>query len=415
MSCSENTILRVESLSKEFRRYKSEWHRVAHLMGMGVKPIEVHHVMKGISFCVGSGEAVGIVGRNGAGKSTLLKIITGTLNPTEGFVQIAGRVSAILELGMGFHPDLTGRQNVYHSAGLMGYTPAQISEKIDEIEEFAEIGEYFDEPVRMYSSGMQMRVAFAVATAWRPDILIVDEAMSVGDIYFQHKSFSRIKEYREMGTSLLLVSHDRAAIQAVCDRAILLDDGAVLKDSDPEEVMDYYNALIAAKEEEDEEHIEQVRSEDGRLMTLSGDRSVILKSIKLLNSEDNEIEMVSVGERITLEITIEVVKSVDELVLGYMIKDRLAQAVFGTNTHFMDRVIYSPEEGRVLRYRFTFDADMGPGTYSVNTSAHAGYSHVQGNYFWLDNALVFEVVNVDKSGFVGLAWLPPQLEVEDVK
>ncbi len=414
MSCSE-AILRVESLSKEFRRYKSEWHRVAYLLGFRVKPLEVHRVLKRVSFCVRSGEAVGVVGRNGAGKSTLLKIITGTLNPTEGFVEISGRVSAILELGMGFHPDLTGRENVYHSAGLMGFTPQQIDEKIDEIEAFAEIGDYFDEPVRTYSSGMQMRVAFAVATAWRPDILIIDEAMSVGDIYFQHKSFARIKEYRELGTSLLLVSHDRAAIQAVCDRAVLLDDGVVIKDGDPEEVMDYYNALIAAKEEEEEENIKQIRSSDGRLMTLSGDGSVKLNSIRLLNIEDNEIEIVSVGERVTLEITIEILKSVDELVLGYMIKDRLAQAVFGTNTYFMDRVIYSPEVGKVFKYRFTFDANMGPGHYSINTSAHAGYTHVQGNYFWLDNALVFEVVNVDKSGFVGLAWLPPKLEVEDVK
>ncbi len=415
MSCDENTILRVENLSKEFNRYKSEWHRVAHLMGMGIKPVEVHHVLKDITFCIKSGEAVGVVGRNGAGKSTLLKIITGTLNPTEGIVEYSGRVAAILELGMGFHPDLTGRQNVYYSAGLMGFTPAQIDEKIDEIEAFAEIGEYFDEPVRMYSSGMQMRVAFSVATAWRPDILIIDEAMSVGDMYFQHKSFSRIKEYRELGTSLLLVSHDRAAVQAVCDRAILLDNGVIVKDSDPEEVMDYYNALIAAKEDEDEENIEQIRSEDGRLMTLSGDGSIKLKNIELLNSEGETIEIVAVGERVSLEITIEVVRSVDELVLGYMIKDRLAQAVFGTNTHFMDRVIYSPKQDRIIKYRFSFDANMGPGTYSVNTSAHAGFTHVQGNYFWLDNALVFEVVNVNKSGFVGLAWLPPQLEVEDVE
>ena len=415
MSCNENAILHVESLSKDFSRYKSEWHRVAHLMGMSIKPIEVHHVLQNINFCVRSGEAVGVVGRNGAGKSTLLKIITGTLNPSEGFVEYRGRVAAILELGMGFHPDLTGRQNVYHSAGLMGFTPTQIDEKIDEIEAFAEIGEYFDEPVRMYSSGMQMRVAFSVATAWRPDILIIDEAMSVGDMYFQHKSFSRIKEYREMGTSLLLVSHDRAAIQAVCDRAILLDGGVIVKDSDPEEVMDYYNALIASKEEEDEHTIEQIRSEDGRLMTLSGDGSIKLTNIALFNSEGKEIEIVAVGEKVTLEITIEVIRSVDELVLGYMIKDRLAQAVFGTNTHFMDRVIYSPDVGRIIKYSFTFDLNMGPGHYSVNTSAHAGFTHVQGNYFWLDNALVFEVVNVDKSGFVGLAWLPPKLEVEDVK
>ena len=413
MSCN-NIILRVESLKKEFRRYKSEWHRVAHLMGFGIKPIEVHQVLKGISFSVGQGESIGIVGRNGAGKSTLLKIITGTLNPSEGFVQYSGRVSAILELGMGFHPDLTGRENVYHSAGLMGFTPAQISEKIDEIEAFAEIGEYFDEPVRMYSSGMQMRVAFSVATAWRPDILIVDEAMSVGDLYFQHKSFSKIKEYREMGTSLLLVSHDRGAIQAVCDRAILLDDGMVVKDSNPEEVMDYYNALIATKEDEEIKEIKQIRSESGVLQTLSGDNRVGLESVKLLNSENEEIEIVAVGEKVILEIDIKVKESVEDLVLGYLIKDRLSQTVFGTNSYFLDEVIYSPKIDNIIKYRFTFNANIGVGSYSLTLSAHSGHSHVEGNYFWIDNAIIFEVVNVDKKEFIGLAWIPPELEVKNV-
>jgi len=409
-------VLRVESLSKVFRRYSSEWHRIGAIAGLGIKPVEVHRVLQGINFAISRGEAIGIVGRNGAGKSTLLKIITGTLNPSEGFVQIAGRVSAILELGMGFHPDLSGRQNVYHSAGLMGFTPDQIAEKIDEIESFAEIGEYFDEPVRVYSSGMQMRVAFAVATAWRPDILIVDEALSVGDSYFQHKSFKRIREFREMGTSLLIVSHDKAAIQAVCDRAILLEKGQILKDGAPEEVLDYYNALIAVKEEEEEEGIaiEQIRTEDGRIATLSGDMRVKLRKIALYNRKEEEIEIVSVGERVTLKIVIELVEEVDELVLGYMIKDRVGQAVFGTNTFFMERVLLRPEVGRVLEYRFSFDMNLGPGSYSFNTSAHAGSSHVAGNYFWLDNALIFEVVNVDKNGFIGVAWLPPELEIEDV-
>jgi len=415
MSYSNPALLEVKHLSKEFKEYQSEWHRILHLLGLPFEPKEVHKVLKNINFRVGKGEAVGIVGRNGAGKSTLLKIITGTLNPTEGSVEMRGRVSAILELGMGFHPDLTGRENVYHSAGLMGYSPVEISQKIKDIEEFADIGDYFDEPVRVYSSGMQMRVAFAVATAWRPDLLIVDEALSVGDLYFQHKSFGKIKEYREQGTSLLIVSHDRGAIQAVCDRAILIEKGEILKDSDPEEVMDYYNALIAAKEEEDEANIEQVKSDDGRLMTLSGDKRVVLNSIRLLNSKDEEIEVVAVAQRVKLEITVEVKEPIDELVLGYMIKDRLAQAVFGTNTHMLGETIYSPEVGKVFKYIFEFDANMGPGHYSINTSAHVGVSHVMGNYFWLDNALIFEVVNMDKKDFIGLAWLPPKLEIIDVK
>ena len=151
---------------------------------------------------------------------------------------------------MGFNPDLTGRSNVLHTGGMMGFTNQQMLEKMAEIEDFAEIGEYFDQPVRVYSSGMQMRVAFAVATAFRPEILIVDEALSVGDNYFQHKSFARIKQFQKEGTTLLIVSHDKGAIQTLCNRAILLSNGSVLKDGSPEEVFDYYNAIIADKEGE---------------------------------------------------------------------------------------------------------------------------------------------------------------------
>ena len=224
------SLLSVQGLGKAFRSYRSEWHRFARWFGLSVKPREEHWVLRHVSFDIEPGEAIGIVGQNGAGKSTLLKMITGTLKPTEGQVQIHGRIAAILELGMGFNPELTGRQNVHHAAGLMGFTPEQIDAALPDIEAFAEIGDYFGEPVRTYSSGMQMRVAFAVATAWRPEILIVDEALSVGDSYFQHKSFDRIREFQEQGTTLLIVSHDRGAIQSLCDRAILLESGTVIKD-----------------------------------------------------------------------------------------------------------------------------------------------------------------------------------------
>ncbi len=412
MSCS-NKLLRVDNVGKVFKQYKSEWHRIASLAGLGIKPVEVHRVLNSISFSVGRGEAVGVIGQNGAGKSTLLKIITGTLKPSEGFVQLEGRVSAILELGMGFHPDLTGRQNVYHSAGLMGFTPSQIDEVIDEIEAFAEIGEYFDEPVRVYSSGMQMRVAFAVATAWRPELLIVDEALSVGDAYFQHKSFKKIREFREMGTSLLLVSHDRGAIQAICDRAVLIDGGKLVKDGEPEEVVDYYNAIIAKKEDKST-NIIQTKRDDGKVMTFSGDKRVILKSIEL-KKDGNSVEIVGVGERVTLVICVEVLENIDELVLGYMIKDRLGQSIFGTNTYYLKNTIEHVKSGQQVEFKFDFIANLGSGSYSVTTSAHSGHTHIADNYFWIDNAFVFEVVNLNKDEFVGLAWLPPKLEVNYVR
>lgn len=173
---------------------------------------ELHWVQQGLNFEVRAGEAVGIIGMNGAGKSTLLKMIVGTTQPTTGSVEMTGRVAALLELGMGFHPDFTGRQNAIMAGQLLGMSVEEILTLMPDIEAFAEIGEYIDEPVRVYSSGMQVRLAFAVATARRPDVLIVDEALSVGDAYFQHKSFDRIREFRKRGTTLLIVSHDKQAI-----------------------------------------------------------------------------------------------------------------------------------------------------------------------------------------------------------
>ncbi|MDF3197106.1 ABC transporter ATP-binding protein [Pseudomonas sp. 1912-s] len=233
-------LLSVSHLGKAYRVYASEFQRIGRWFGLPIKPSEEHWVMKDVSFSIRPGESIGIVGQNGAGKSTLLKMITGTLQPSEGSVQVNGRIAAILELGMGFTPELTGRQNVFHSAGLMGFSVAQIAEAMPEIEAFAEIGEYFDEPVRTYSSGMQMRVAFAVSTAFRPDLLIVDEALSVGDSYFQAKCFKRIKQYREEGMTLILVSHSADDIVRHCERAILLKNGRVAFDGPSREVTNRY-------------------------------------------------------------------------------------------------------------------------------------------------------------------------------
>ncbi|MGL4220012.1 MAG: ABC transporter ATP-binding protein, partial [Shewanella sp.] len=242
-------MITVNRLGKAYKQYPTRWSRLAEWILPGKKPRHsLKWVMQDVSFTVRPGEAVGIIGINGAGKSTLLKMITGTTQPTTGSISLQGRVAALLELGMGFHPDFTGRQNVYVAGQLLGLTMAEISRLMPDIEAFAEIGEYINSPVRVYSSGMQMRLAFSVATAVRPDILIVDEALSVGDAYFQHKSFERIREYSKQGTTLLIVSHDKQAIQSICNRAILLNAGRVAMEGDPEAVMDYYNALLADRQ-----------------------------------------------------------------------------------------------------------------------------------------------------------------------
>ncbi|AQL36105.1 ABC transporter ATP-binding protein [Pseudomonas syringae] len=401
------SLLSVKNLGKAYRVYASEFQRIGRWFGIPTKPSEEHWVLKHISFSIEPGEAIGIVGQNGAGKSTLLKMITGTLQPTEGNVQVNGRIAAILELGMGFTPDLTGRQNVFHAAGLMGFSGEQINEVIDEIEAFAEIGEYFDEPVRTYSSGMQMRVAFAVATAIRPEILIVDEALSVGDSYFQHKSFDRIREFQQQGTTLLIVSHDRGSIQALCNRAILLEKGTVIKDGKPEEVMDFYNALIAEKENAT---VQLRELEDGSVQTRSGSGEATIGPVSLHNAAGEHIEYVSVGEPVSLHINAQVNSAIPELVVGYLIKDRLGQPVYGTNTHHMGCKVADLQAGESLDYSFNFAANLGVGSYSVAVALHTTDSHLSRNYEWVDLTLVFNVVNISQNEFVGLAWLPPVVE-----
>jgi len=402
--------IRVNNLGKAYRQYQSRWGRLLEWLSPSKRP---HHhlkwVLQDISFEVSPGEAVGIIGINGAGKSTLLKLITGTSKPTTGEVQIIGRVAALLELGMGFHPDFTGRQNVHMAGQLIGLTSEEITRLMPEIEAFAEIGDYIDMPVRVYSSGMQMRLAFSIATCKRPDVLIVDEALSVGDAYFQHKSFNRIRSFGEQGTTLLIVSHDKSAIQAICNRAILLKDGSVAMQGDPETVMDYYNALIADIENS---KVEQVATEDGRTQTVSGTGEAAVSEIGLYNAAGEKIEVVRVGEPVELRIAVRVNRNIESLVLGYGIKDRLGQVMYGTNTWHTRQIIQAPKAGESYTFSINFPANFGVGSYSIQTALVDRETHLTANYEWRDLAAVFSVVNVDKFVFVGSLWNEPVIKIE---
>lgn len=404
------SLININNISKSFRTYRSEWHRFARWFGLVVKPTEEQRVLRHIDFKILPGEAIGIVGQNGAGKSTLLKIITGTLQPTEGQVQVNGRIAAILELGMGFNPELTGRQNVRHAAGLMGFGRPQIDAAMPDIETFAEIGEYFDEPVRTYSSGMQMRVAFAVATAWRPEILIVDEALSVGDAYFQHKSFAKIFSFRKQGTTLLIVSHDRNAIQTLCNRAVLLEKGSIIKDAATEEVFDFYNALIAEKENST---IEVKKLDDGKTQTSSGTGEARVEELNLFNVDGKMVEYIGVGDQIELRVRVKVYHSIETLVFGYSIKDRLGQVIFGTNTWHTEQVIRNPEPGDEYLFVIALPPNLGVGSYSIQTALVDRDTHLTANYEWRDMALVFNVVNINKIYFEGCLWSEPSIFIEN--
>ena len=399
----------VSKLGKAYRQYPTRWSRLAEWVLPGAGPRhKLKWVLRDIGFTVEPGEAVGLIGINGAGKSTLLKLITGTTLPTTGAVHMEGRVAALLELGMGFHPDFTGRQNVFMAGQLLGMTVDEIQQLMPEIEAFAEIGDYMDQPVRVYSSGMQMRVAFSVATARRPDILIVDEALSVGDAYFQHKSFDRIRSFRRHGTTLLLVSHDKQAIQSLCDRAILLDGGRLAKEGPPEEIMDYYNALIAERENAT---VRLQATDSGKMQTVSGTGEATVADIALLDEHGERVEVVDVGAPVTLQVTVKTNAAIPRMVLGYMIKDRLGQPMYGTNTHLKELPLDGVNAGEEITYRFRFPVNLGPGTYSVATAIVSTDTHLVNNYEWRDLALVFTVMNMRRPHFEGSAWLDPVIDI----
>lgn len=398
----------VTGLGKAYKQYHSQRARLMEWLLPWSKPRHsLKWILKDISFTVQPGEAVGVIGVNGAGKSTLLKLLTGTTQPTIGSVKLEGRVAAMLELGMGFHPDFTGRQNVYMAGQLLGYSMGELERLMPEIEAFAEIGEYIDQPVRIYSSGMQMRLAFSIATARRPDILVVDEALAVGDAYFQHKSFDRIREYRRQGTTLLIVSHDKVAIQSICDRAILLDAGRLAMEGHPEAVMDYYNAMLADRENKS---VRQLGTQDGKVQTISGSGEATVIDIAMTDAHDQRVEVVNVGAPVCLKMVVEVRADLPELVLGYMIKDRLGQPVFGTNSHHLKQSLACVPKGAHIEFQFRFLVNLGVGAYSVAVALHTADNHIAHNYEWRDLAFMFNVINMDQSPFVGLAWLPPVME-----
>ncbi len=401
--------IHVTNLGKAYKQYPNRWSRLAEwVMPFRGARHQLNWALQDINISVDPGEAVGIIGINGAGKSTLLKLITGTVQPTTGKITTSGRIAAMLELGIGFHPDFTGRQNVMMAGQLLGLNVNEIAALMPDIEAFAEIGDYIDQPVRIYSSGMQMRLAFSVATARRPDLLIVDEVLSVGDAYFQHKSFDRIREFRKQGTTLLIVSHDKGAIQSICDRAILLNASRLAKEGAPEEIMDFYNAMLSYRTKA---KVTQRLTENGKIQTISGTGEATVMELALLNEAGECVEVVDVGSPVTLAVKVAVHVPIPRLVLGYMIKDRLGQSIYGTNTNHLNMPLLGVNSGEVITFRFCFNADLGPGSYSISVALTSTENHLDNNYEWRDLALVFHVVNVSRSFFIGSAWLSPEVSV----
>lgn len=386
------SLLTVNQLGKSYRVYASEFQRVGRWFGLPIKPTEEHWVMKDVSFTIQRGESIGIVGQNGAGKSTLLKMITGTLQPTEGSVQVNGRIAAILELGMGFSPELSGRQNVFHSAGLMGFSVAQITEAMNDIEAFAEVGEYFDEPVRTYSSGMQMRVAFAVSTAFRPDLLIVDEALSVGDSYFQAKCFKRIKQYREEGMTLILVSHSADDVVRHCERAILLKDGRIKLDGPSRDVTNHYlDELFGKKKTDSQEQdvVTQVLAENDFTATEDvfatrggynpaeyrwGHGGAAIIDYLLVVDNERFPSHIESNSHCDFYFKVRFDSDFESVVPGFLIKTLEGIFLYGTNSFVSSRgqALISVKAGDVRIFKFSLSLSLNAGDFLVSFGISSG-------------------------------------------
>jgi len=400
-------VLTVNGVCKRYRQYSAELFRVLHWFGIDLGRWQDHCSLHETSFSVAPGQSVGIVGRNGAGKSTLLKIIAGALTPSSGEVAINGRVAAILELGMGFNPELTGRQNAAFSAGLMGFSAHNVDTLLPHIHDFSELGDYFDQPLRVYSSGMQARLAFAVATAQRPELLIIDEALSVGDVAFQQKSFARLKEFQAQGSSILFVSHDRNAVLTLCDEVLLLDHGRVIQRGAPEAVMDFYNALLASEQTA----IQQYQQENDVTQTTSGSGEATVESIELRDESGNCASQFATGTFMTLDVTIVAHANIEKLVFGFSIKNRLGVTIFGTNTALSDQVLYNVTAGSHYRFLINLPLNLGVGDYTIQTALVDSETHLNRNYQWLDAAKSFSIANLHHHEFVGSAWLPTSIKI----
>jgi lipopolysaccharide transport system ATP-binding protein len=407
---SSDVAISVRNLSKTYRIFGHPGDRIRQAMTLG--RMRFHReftALKGVSFDVRKGETVGIIGRNGSGKSTLLQLICGILKPTSGSVTVNGRISALLELGAGFNPEFTGRENIYFQGALMGFKRQEVDARIDDIIAFADIGAFIDQPVRTYSSGMYVRLAFSVAISSEPEILIVDEALSVGDAVFQHKSKKRIQQLRDSGTSLLIVSHDRNTITAMCNRSIFLDNGQLMMDAAPGEAMDYYYAVMASKSGE---NVRQIQSGSGHMQTVSGTGEATVELIILRDANGHEVEMVTPGQPVTLEFRVRINQAIPRLVLGFTIRDQFGQPVYGINTNSFDRALTDVPGDLGYIFRFAFAANIGVGTYSISTALVSTNDRFTNNYECRDLAHFFSVSDCDKP-FAGIVWLNPSLEISE--
>jgi lipopolysaccharide transport system ATP-binding protein len=420
-------VIAARGLCKRFRIYSGSIERVrGALFGSPGSSSHDQWAIKNLDLSVSPGEAVAIIGRNGSGKSTLLKLIAGALSPTAGQISVRGRVLALLELGTGFNPELSGRQNVLLAAQMHAFEESKILRKMDDIEKFADISVYFDRPIKTYSSGMFVRLAFATFIFMEPELLIIDEALSVGDVFFQQKCFGAIMKLKQQGTTILFVSHDMTAVRRLCDRAVLFDEGAKVFDGAPEEAVMRFYALhgdtIASRRGAPPSDSTPTVNALGRDLANSGvaiaGREGRILSVRCFNEEYADSLNVEVGSRVNFQILFEARSPLVEPNVGIELYDRFNQLVFGTSLINLGLRPKSLGAGEQMSARIAVQLNLMPGEYAISAA-------VADQFRTLDPNAGTIVSRIEHMGplsvsaplellpFFGVAGLPASCEVLD--
>ncbi len=382
-----NEVIRIEHLDKMYKLYDRQRDRLKEALGLSRRKLyHEHYALRDVSLSVNEGETVGIIGTNGSGKSTILKIITGVLSPTAGNVEIRGRLSALLELGAGFNMEFTGLENVYLNGTMCGFSNAEIDARLQDILDFADIGDFIHQKVKTYSSGMFVRLAFAVAINIDPEILIVDEALSVGDVFFQNKCYHKFEEFKAQGKTILFVSHDLSSISKYCDRVMLLDKGKKLAEGPPKEIIDMYKKVLVHQMDSDMAGSENV-DEKGKLaeesdakgrktwkshLTLNpsndtyGNGIAKITDFCLVDNSGNITNTVIKGDSFSIKVRAEFAGHVSEPILAVSFKNRMGVEITGTNTMFEKISTGEYEAGDILTATFTQDMNLQGGEYLVS-------------------------------------------------
>jgi len=378
-------LVLVQNVSKLYRLYRRPADRLRELLP-GTAPVHTDFwALRDISFTVEKGEMLGLVGPNGCGKSTLLQIVSGILEPTTGRVVTRGRIAALLELGAGFNPEFTGRENVYLNGEIMGLGRVEIDKAMPSIEAFAEIGEFMERPVKEYSSGMYVRLAFSTAIHVDPEILIVDEALAVGDAVFANRCVRKFQELRERKVTVLFVSHDLGLVKQLSDRAILLLHGRIEAQGAPKDVINRYIGLVLEKQAPEGGREQRVRSSFRH-----GDGASEILGVEILNGRGEPATSIASGEAVTVRVRSRFRRAASDPMVGILIRTRIGMDVYGTNTRIEHAQLGDFQAGESLEVDFRIECWLTPQQYTltVATQNADGSSHD-----WLDDAIAFDVVD----------------------